>query len=258
MKIQKWFLILGAAIFLVFAGYAEAVFVLVEDFDALTAGAINGQNGWAAASSTSVVTSDPSDGLNQVLAVTTNSTHLYKNTTIPNDQARTLFLRFRFTGLQNYSFGMSDVLVPDQIGEFESELNMTNSSNDLRINNGGVYDVLALLNTDTWYNVWMFIDNQNDTTEIYLNSTMGAAATAGDKLSNTLSETVFDFRIGGTKDLVNFFIKTGGGDSGNSGPLYIDDIYLESAGSLNLSNPVPEPATLLLLGLGSAILIRKW
>jgi hypothetical protein len=37
--------------------------------------------------------------------------------------------------------------------------------------------------------------------------------------------------------MVNFFIKTGGGN-GVSGPLYIDDIYLEDSNAINLENPI--------------------
>jgi hypothetical protein len=49
-------------------------------------------------------------------------------------------------------------------------------------------------------------------------------------------DSVFAFRNLTANDLRTFFVKTGGGN-GQTGPLYIDDIYLENTSSLNLSNP---------------------
>jgi hypothetical protein len=56
-----------------------------------------------------------------------------------------LFLRSRITNQLNFSFGMPDAAVPDQFGGFKSELDMRNSTNALRVKNGGTYDVLITL-----------------------------------------------------------------------------------------------------------------
>jgi hypothetical protein len=132
---------------------------------------------------------------------------------------------------------MSDAVVPDQFGDFESELGLRNSTGELRVNNGGQYDVLLSLLPDTWYNLWMRIDNDSDTTTVWLNDMPGADGAASNILSNDAGATVFQFRSGTSNDLRTFFIKTGGGNSLNSGPLYIDDLYLEDSDDLNLANP---------------------
>ena len=220
-------------------GTARADFVLVEDLEGLALGPIDGQNGWTAEHETSVVTLDPAGGTNQVLAVTTDSTHLYKSAMILNGTVRILFLRFQFAGQQNYSFGMSDHAVPDRFGDFEVELSMTNSTNELRVNDGGMYDELGTLTPGTWYNVWLLVNNFTDDTEIYLHDRPGDDATTDDQLDAD-GQTVFDFRNNSAGNLINFFIKTGGG-SGPSGPLYLDDIYVENTDALNLRNPAAEP-----------------
>jgi hypothetical protein len=229
---------LGLAVLLACLSFEAAYsdFVLVEDFEGLIPGPIDDQHGWFAAHDTSVVTDDPAGGDNQVLAVTTDSTRLYREARIPDGTVRMFFLRIRFADLQNYSFGMSDRLTPDQFHDFEPELSMTNASYDLRINDDGTYDVLDTLTPNTWYNVWMLIDNATDDTQVYLHNRPGQPATPEDLL-DAEGQTVFDFRSGSAGDLVNFYIKTGGG-SGSGGPFYIDDMYLEDSDGLNLDNPV--------------------
>jgi hypothetical protein len=230
---------------------AHAFFTGIENFDSLSLGTIDDQNGWSADNSSNVVI-DPVDSGNQVLAVTTDSTRLYKAVTVLNEDVRMLFFRFRFENQLNYSFGLSDSSAPDQFGDFEAELGMSSSTNELRVNDDGQDKALKALSSNTWYNVWFLIDNKMNTTQVWLNSVPGGTAAAEDKLSYLADDDqtlidIFGFRQGGSNNLLTYFIKTGGGNSENSGPLYIDDIYLENTNALNLYNPVPEPGTLFLI-----------
>ena len=63
------------------------------------------------------------------------------------------------------------------------------------MNNGGTYDVLLTLLPDTWYNLWMRIDNGDDTTTVWLYDASGADGDAADLLSNDMGTTFFQFRI---------------------------------------------------------------
>jgi hypothetical protein len=217
------------------AGAAQAAFVLVENFDDLVLGPIDEQGAWYAASATSEVAADPAAPGNLVLAVTTDSTHLHRDTLLLNGTTRMLFLRFRIGEQQNFSFGLSGSTFPSQFGHFEPELGMSNATNELRINDGGTYDVLTLIQPDTWYNCWMLINNEADVTQVYLHDRDGDAAQVSDRLEAG-GQTWFQFRSGAAANLRTFFIKTGGG-SGPSGPLYLDDIYLENTHFLNFQNP---------------------
>ena len=97
-------------IFAAMAGSANAAFVLVEDFDGLTLGDLNGQNGWTASATTIDVAVDPADPLNQVYQTPTASGNARKAFgSIANNSTGTLFFRFRSTGTVNYSAGASDV-----------------------------------------------------------------------------------------------------------------------------------------------------
>ncbi len=99
-----------------------------------------------------------------------------------------------------------------------------------------MYEVLTTLEPHTWYNCWLLINNETETTDIFLHSRAGEGALMSDQLGYE-GETSFIFRSGSALDLRTFFIKTGGGN-GPSGPLYIDDIYLENTDALNLGNPI--------------------
>jgi hypothetical protein len=214
---------------------AAARFIKVDDFDLLELGAIDGQGDWSAQDNACIVAVDPDGGPNQVLAVITDSTHAHRPALVANGTTRMLFARFRFMEQLNFSWGLSDHAYPDQFGHFEVELSMTNASSELRVNDDGTYEVLRPLDPNTWYNVWVLVDNTSDQIQVWLHARPHDPALMSDQL-DAEGQTLFGFRSGTMANLVTFFIKTGGG-SGPSGPLFIDDIYLEDTGALNLTNP---------------------
>ena len=153
-----------------------------------------------------------------------------------------LFFRLRFGDQQNFSIGVSQLTNPSEFSDFGPEIGMANQRNDLRVWEGELsrYVSLTTLDADTWYNVWILIDNANNYTQIWVNDSGGASAEGADQLSLS-GNTAFSFRLAGVADLKMFYIKTGGGQAGMGspdGPIYLDDIYLESGdGFLNLQNP---------------------
>ena len=157
-----------------------------------------------------------------------------------------LFLRFRFEEHGEFSFGLSHLLIPYEYSDFGPELGMASATagdlnNEFRVANGltnGVYDVLEMLVPGSWYNIWILVDKTSDTYQVWMNSVPDGDAQAGDQLKNDAAESLFGFRTPTNKDLVSFFIKTGGNKSPVDGRFYIDDIYLEDSDGINLNNPL--------------------
>ena len=61
---------------------AQAAFQLVEDFDSLILGNINGQNSWVDSDNSGQVVLDPDGGTNQALVVNTESAVLHRAVTV--------------------------------------------------------------------------------------------------------------------------------------------------------------------------------
>lgn len=217
------------------SGAALGAFIPIDTFNDLALGPINGQNEWRAPDILSTVALDPADENNQVLSVITSSTYLFHSAVIPTDEIRMLFTRFRYEEQLSVSFGMSQILIPNQFGEYDVELSLTSNKDDLRINDDGTYLELTTLEAGHWYNVWLLIDNAADVTSVWLHDRPNEPATRDDQLSID-GRTEFSFRGSVAGDLKNFFIKTGGGD-GVAGPLIIDDIYLQESSGMDLSYP---------------------
>jgi len=239
------------------SGVAQAEFVVVEDFEGLTLGSIGGQNGWVASGLGGVVVTLPGQGDNQVLKLDVDTGVLRKGLVIPKDQKRMLFLRFRFDGSHNYSLGMSHLSAPDEYSDFGPELRRVTAQDRLEIHDGSTYETLDELTSLTWYNLWALVDNDAGTTQVWMHTRDGQAATTGDQLEDDDGDTVFNFRTFSGNDLVNFYLKASDGGSG-SDPLWLDDIYMENVyGSANLGNPVPEPTALSLLVLACLPALRR-
>lgn len=219
---------------------ATADYLQIDNFEGHSLGPINGENDWFAQSGT-VVSVDPADDANQVLAVSNANTVAYRGLLLPEGQTRMMFLRFRFEDQLNASFGLSHAQRPSEQSDFGPEMKLTASTADLRVENGTATDTVATLATKEWYNLWVHVNNLDDNIQVWLNSGVTDSASADDKLTNTLAEDVFDFRTGSGLDLVNFYIKNGSGGMSEFGPLYFDDIYLESTEVLNLKNPLGLP-----------------
>lgn len=232
----------------------QAAFVEVDDFEGLTLGALNGQNGWTTSNAGFVVAADPVNGLNSVMRITSGTPSdqtAYK--AIPgivnSSTAATLFFRARKdAGVVNMSWGASDVATPTvNFGDYETQFNIQDtSSNTLQVRNGSNFGPVDAFADNVWYDLWMVIDNNANTYEAYI---QGGAFGSVTQLDLVGPVTEFGFRNGGANDLIRALIRNGANHNAN---FYIDDVYLDLAGQ-NLANPsaVPEPSTWLLLGLSS-------
>jgi hypothetical protein len=218
---------------------AHAAFVPWAQFDGLATGPIDGQEGWYASSDLSLVTVDPANPGNQVLSIVTESNLLRRALAIPDGERRMVFLRLRVESQLNLSFGLSESVVPTQSDQFDVELSIDNESNQLRVNDGGIYRTLKYLASGGWYNFWIYIDGASDSIQLWVNDLPLRHAIDWD-LQDADGLDRFAFRYSRARNLQTFYIKTGGG-SGVGGPLYLDDIFVEDVeGVLNLTNPLTD------------------
>jgi len=242
-----------AGVLLVLAGPtnddARADWAAVETFDPLDLGPIDGQNGWHNPGLQADVVTSPGEGDNQSLQLVVDTGVLYKALTVPDGQARMLFLRFRFVGQHNYSLGMSHLSGPTEFSDFGPELRKSAATDNFKIHDGTNYADLTALSEATWYNLWVYIDNDPGRSQVWLHDRDLAAAVPADQLDAD-GQTIFEFRTDANADLINFYLKAAEGGSGQDS-LWIDDIYLESGEAVNLSHPAPEPMTLGLVGLAT-------
>jgi hypothetical protein len=221
-----------------------AQFALLEDFESLAPGTLGGQAGWVSSTTAATVAVDPTDPGNQVLRIDTVSRteNIYRTATIRNPDTGTLFFRMRRGGKINASIGMTDVAVPgNQFGNYAAQLNCNaDGTGNLRVNDGGTFRSVETFLPDTWYHVWMTIDNASDSYQVHLEGgslTIPTLVAAG-------NQTTFKFRNSGgatlvDNDLVNLLIMVTSSDGGHSGPLLFDDLYLDPTG-LNLTNPLSD------------------
>lgn len=226
---------------------AAAQFLSFDDFEDEGIGSVGGQDGWITGNAEIVVVADPADPFNQVLLVPSDSSVLRKALSaellvVPDRTQRMMFMRMRVGQKQTFSVGLSSMSAPDEYSDFATEMGLANSANnlDLRVwdEDIGHYQDLIELEPDVWYNIWTFIDTEANTFELWLHDSPGQDAGLFDQLSAPDGHDVFTFRTGWNSDLVSFYLKSSGGSSDpNDGPVYFDDIYIETTATLNLSNP---------------------
>jgi len=230
---------------------SQAAFVLVDDMES--------GNNWASngTAPTGGVVADPAGGGNNVYSIVgqadqnadASDAWLSLGTGIANNTTGTLFFRVRVAddaGDFNWVFGSSDVADPGTWGDYEGYgvMDSVNNTvgNEVAVRNGGSFTTFTSASADTWYNVWLVLDNTSDITTMYFGT--GDSGTAA-----TQSGT---FRNGTTASLDRLFVRNNVLDSTG----YIDDVYLDTSGA-NLANPIPEPSSLALLFCGAASFVVR-
>ncbi|WP_309399750.1 hypothetical protein [Cerasicoccus maritimus] len=231
----------------------QGAFVLVDDME-------NGNN-WGAGSQGSIV-ADPTNASNNVYLIDTSpvssgnvTAAFHSITSIDNNTTGTLFFRIRSdAAAPNFVWGSSDVASPNvtgnfnSFGDYEGYGRIADADYGFQLRDGGGFTGdLENGAADTWYNVWLELDNTNDTTTLYV-------TTGSDDATSAIGSGAF--RNGTTSGLVTLLVVNAHG-GGND---YIDDIYIDTTGQ-NLTNPttIPEPRSYaLLIGLlGTCVLLLR-
>jgi hypothetical protein len=240
-----------------------AAFTLIENFDSYATGGLNGQGGWNTNGQWTVAAA-PAGGSGNVGsgAAATGNGGAFKalNTAIADvNTASTLFFRVYRTGGVNVSAGLSDEAIPITLFTgYEVQLNAqhnTATTDTFKIRDAGNFDDLGTGSwaVNTWYNIWMVINNSTNTFEVYMNQ--GDFGTAGtlqlhiaDPAPITPGDFTFGFRNGAaTNPLTTLAFAMGGSTPALPGAFIVDDVYIDTGGQ-NLVNPVPEPGSAAILG----------
>lgn len=229
-----------------FTASSEAAFVLLEDFNSLTNGVVNGQHGWVGGGSLGYITGDPADSSNKVLGLTNTSANVYHGLgtlAISSQDSGTLFFRMRWAGAYaNCYAGLSDAAAPTSSNNYEVNTRQDSASGQLKLRDANTYDTVETLQSNVWYDVWMVVNNPLNLYSVYLRG--GAITNQVLVDGNTDGETWFTFRSATgdgfnansgpqAKALATFLAKT---TSGHAGPVFLDDIYVDPT-SANLALP---------------------
>lgn len=160
------------------------------------------------------------------------------STVIENDETATFFFRINSkTDDPDHNFGLGDRATTGaaDFGDFEVQLRMKQGtaagSFAIDARNGAAFSptLASGLALNTWYNLWMVVNQSNDTYDLYMN-TGTAAATA----SNKLNATPLAFRNGTASELNTILAL--GAPAPIDNAVRIDDLY--SFAGFDLSNPL--------------------
>lgn len=250
----------------------HAAIIVVDNFQNATVGqALGAVPGWTQNTHSNLtmdIVADPAEAANKVLRVRTAGTidnlagaWISTGSGISSSStAATLFFQMRFaadSGNNRAFAGLSaatpaQLAVSNSFGQSAAYAGGITGSGTFGAGSGG-----STLNTgnpaaNTWYNVWLVVNNNAQTYDVYVNS--GAqAAVGGDRLWDNITFRTAE-GLPGTLDKIMVFAT-----SNSTGDVYLDNFTLDDAAANLDYQLIPEPATTASLAglLALAILLRR-
>jgi hypothetical protein len=247
--------LLACGLILVGGQIASAGWILIDDFEGYTAGdPLDGSGGWVASTvaGAGTIEDDPLATGNNVAQVTRipysdkgARIDLGANA-IAEGATGTVFFQAMRVSTSSFSMGFADNAFPVTQDGTEGNMNVRVYGNGCRdAGTNRIFDN-GSMGTNVWVNYWLVVDNQNDTFKVYQEGNDAPTQT----LLQVGALTDFNFATD-TANALQYFgwaVNQWGSDPDR---LYMDNIYIYDGSGDNLSNPVPEPATMGLLGLGT-------
>ena len=181
-------------------GFSAPSQLVIDDFEGYGVGDVRdvASPPWTAHQNTSFADIE-SDGGNNVLTYGWSSTYRGLSGDLPDDgvyeddQVATFFFRLNSkTDDPDHSFGLGDQATTDAVvfGDFETQVRVNDDPSAsgtfmLDARDGGAFTgpLATGLALNSWYNVWMVVDQAADTYDVYLNTGTDDATTA-DKLND--------------------------------------------------------------------------
>ena len=226
----------------------HSVFLEIADFESSGLGELNGYDGWSGSATVAI---DPIDSTNKALQVIGASDISKVFDGVRDRGQATLFFRMMRRGFVDASAGLSDIEVPENYADYESQLNTQNNAT-LNIRDGNDFRAVDTFEENVWHCIWMLVDNSSDRYEAFVSVDSSAEPVR----LEAPDQTDFSFRNGSSDALSTFYVKTGN----SNGSFFVDDIYYSNDyGNLDLpvenictsnpdpftpkllSDPIPEP-----------------
>jgi hypothetical protein len=216
----------------------EAPWVLQSGFDDLTLGNLDGQGGWTGNDKSTIeVVADPAEGTNQVFRFGPQSNDsIAKNlsTPIQTGEVATLFFRVYVPAGGGRINQQTRFLDPGD--SYPIRLKWDNDPSepvlwtfDAGMGGSSKQQVDQSIARDTWYDLWVVIDNANGLYRIYLEGGDHTTQTLVTSANLVADSDAHPF----TPGLIDKLLFTGW----DVAPVLYDDFYLAHGGE-NLSNPV--------------------
>ena len=285
-------LLLSLLIPVAFQSQASAAWSLVENFESLTPGALNGRSGWTAGTNVNVAV-DPSVSSNRVGSMGDVTTNAWKTMGSITTGTATTYARFRFENIDNVSstilgesagfVGVSDAATPSAFTDFRTQIGVNPAFGDAvtrsflltSIDEDGAgaeninrFPTGPQLSPAVWYEAWTVMNNTSGEYQVYFQG--GAYTTQtlliSDVARNAVAignpgarqESSYNFRgassLSTATDAIKFFARTG---AAHQAPLYFDDIWYDASGTNLSAVPEPSKAAFLMIGLGLVFARRR-
>ena len=147
-------------------------------------------------------------------------------TPIAEGSEGTFYFRIRTAdGSPDVSYGLSDIVSGGSYGygDFEVQIGLVNSGGPiLGARDGGTFNQIVNLSADTWYDIWLVVDNDNDTYDAYY----GTTGDPNDIALATQFADDFGYRNGSANNELGTFMTLSNGHGDRQA--HLDDIFTGS------------------------------
>lgn len=225
---------------------------LVDDFESYATGPItqvtagkwvpvfgNAGTDPGADSAVRSIAADPTDAGNQVVYIETTNAGQYSmycilpaSSVITDNTTKTFYFRFyATTNAIDQSLGLTSVDAPVNFANFNSQMALVRGN--VLVRNAGANTDVGDFVANTWYYVWIVVNNTTNTSTVYMKST-AADATVSDRIALN-----YAFRTAGTSnpdgDIDRFLTVANYGPNITSGTrVHFDDMTVSAGEDLTL------------------------